>query len=138
MQILNNIFLFHIIYQTYEMRQACVPFECISNNDNPFCNIGAFIFKPLSKRRVPVLSIIAAQRDNITDHELIMRPKMCLTWYSFLIEGGKWKYIQKRISSFRHLNWIQNITFYDNILLLDLYFNYLYLLLFLFWLSNQN
>ncbi len=48
------------------MRQACVRFECISNNDNPFCNIDAFIFKPLSKRRVPVLSIIAAQRDNIT------------------------------------------------------------------------
>ncbi len=99
------------------------------NNDNPFCNIEAFIFKPLSKRRVPVLSIIAAQRDNITwwnfpswcrggatqgcDHELIMHPKMCLTWYSFLIEGGKWKYTQKRISSFRQLNWLQNIIFYD-------------------------
>ena len=85
------------------MRQACVQFDCISNNDNPFNNIKPFIFKPLQKRRVLVLSIIAAWLDHATwwnfpswcrggashDHnnDLIMRPKMCLTWYSFLFEG---------------------------------------------------
>jgi hypothetical protein len=54
------------IDQTYEMRQACVRFECISNNDNPSNNIMTFICKPSQKERVPVLNIIAAQRDNIT------------------------------------------------------------------------
>jgi len=29
---------------------------------------------------------------------------------------GKWKYTQKRISSFRHLNWLQNIIFYNKCL----------------------
>ncbi len=83
----------------------------------------------LSKERVPVLNIIAAQGDNITwwnftswcrggathdhDHELITQPKNVLAWYSFLIGDGKWKYILKRMSSFRHLNWWQNILFYD-------------------------
>ncbi len=28
------------------MRQACVQFECISTNDNPFNNIETFICKP--------------------------------------------------------------------------------------------
>ncbi len=48
------------------MRQACVQFDCISNNDNPVTNIETFIFKPFQKRQEPILSIIAAKRDNIT------------------------------------------------------------------------
>jgi len=64
-----------------------------------------FIFKPLQKRRVLILSIIAAWCDHVTwwnftswccggashdpNHDLIMRPKMCLTWYSFLFRGGR-------------------------------------------------
>jgi len=107
------------------MRQACVQFECISNIDNPFNNIETFIFKPFQKRQVLIVSIIAAWRDHATwwnfpswyrggashdhNHDLIILPKMCLTWYSFLFEG-KWKYIQKRISSFRHLNWLQKTS----------------------------
>ncbi len=39
------------------MRQACVQFDCISNNDNPFNNIETFIFKPVQKEQVPILSI---------------------------------------------------------------------------------
>ncbi len=31
------------------MRQACVQFECISNNDNPFNNIEAFICEPFQR-----------------------------------------------------------------------------------------
>ncbi len=52
-----------VLIRRMEMRQACVRFECISNNDNPFNN---FYMQALSKERVPVLDIIAAQRDNIT------------------------------------------------------------------------
>jgi len=48
------------------MRQACVQSEYISNIDDPFNNISPFIFKPLQKRRVLVLSIIAAWRDHAT------------------------------------------------------------------------
>jgi len=48
------------------MRQALVQSEYISSIDKPFNNIRPFIFKPLQKRRVLVLSIIAAWCNHVT------------------------------------------------------------------------
>jgi hypothetical protein len=88
----------------------------------------------LSKERVPVLNIIAAQRDNITwwkftswwrrwsthdhDHELIMRPKNVLARYSFLIGVESWN-IYKREWVLSDI-WIDDKLSYFTILHSDL------------------
>ncbi len=58
-----------IIDQTYEMRQSCVQFEFISNHDNPFGNIEAFIFKPSQRGEyqflISLLLSVTAPHDGI-------------------------------------------------------------------------